>query len=78
MQILFRSHLPQAVQNLAAPAVLGAMGNWCGNPQDPDELVFETEEWEVDMVVANNWWRGHASPYVCTRCGAEWHRREPS
>ena len=51
------------------------MGNWCGNPQDPDELVVEAEEWEGDMIVANNWWRGYPSPYVCTRCGAEWHRR---
>ena len=52
-----------------------AMGSWCSNPQDPDELVVEAEEWEVDMVIANNWWRGYPSPYVCTRCGAEWHRR---
>ena len=52
------------------------MGSWCSNPQEGGyDLVTDDEEWEVDMVVANNWWRQHPTPYVCTRCGAEWHRR---
>ena len=52
------------------------MGNWCSNPQDGDDydVISEFDEWEVQMIVTTSRWSSSPSPYVCTRCGAEWHR----